>query len=299
VAPRYEGRIVVGFDGSDPSDAAVRWAVGEARLRHLGVTLLHGINPPVMAGSIGMGMPATPEMLEQMQSGARDRLTQAAAGITGVDVAVETVLGGAAAVVVEASATAAMVVMGSRGRGGFRGLLLGSSSAQVAAHSDCPTVVVRTVPDDSATEVVVGVDGSDASQAALSFAFETASLHGWSLVAVHAWDFPAYDLIASPDLPVPVPLSDVADSEVRLSAEALAGYRERFPDVDVREHLVHGPAVAALVAASPNAALIVVGTRGRGAALSALLGSVSNGVLHKATVPVAVVPPPDEEPEAA
>lgn len=299
MTPRYEGRIVVGFDGSDSANAAVQWAVGEARLRRLGVTLLHGINPPVMAGSIGVGIPATPELLEQMQEGARQRLTDAATGIRGVDVAVETMIGGASAVMVEASATAAMVVMGSRGRGGFRGLLLGSVSGQVAAHADCPTIVLRTAPPESASEVVVGVDGSEASQAALSFAFETASLHGWSLVAVHAWDFPAYDLIASPDLPVPVPLSDVADGEVRLSAEALAGYREDYPDVDVREHLVHGPAANALLAASTDPAMVVVGTRGRGAALSALLGSVSNAVLHKATVPVAVVPPPDEGPEAA
>jgi nucleotide-binding universal stress UspA family protein len=263
------------------------------------VTLLHGINPPVMGGSMGVGIPATPGLLEQMHEGARERLAEAAAGIHGVDVAVETMLGGASAVMVEASATAAMVVMGSRGRGGFRGLLLGSVSGQVAAHADCPTIVLRTAPPESASEIVVGVDGSEASQAALSFAFETASLHGWGLVAVHAWDFPAYDLIASPDLPVPVPLSDVADGEVRLSAEALAGYRDDYPDVDVREHLVHGPAVTALLSAATDPAMVVVGTRGRGAALSALLGSVSNGVLHKATVPVAVVPPPDEGPEAA
>jgi nucleotide-binding universal stress UspA family protein len=116
---------------------------------------------------------------------------------------------------------------------------------------------------------------------------------------VHAWDVPAYDLLIVPNGPVPVPLSDVADDEIRLTAEVLAGFRADFPDVEVVEQLVRGPAVQALVSAAKDAALVVVGTHGHGPAMGALLGSVSNGVLHKAKVAVVVVPPIDPVPSAA
>jgi nucleotide-binding universal stress UspA family protein len=89
---------------------------------------------------------------------------------------------------------------------------------------------------------------------------------------------------------MPLPVADVAEDEVRLSAQVLAGHRERYPDVSVHEHLVRGPAPKALLEHAADAAMITVGTRGRGAFLSAVLGSVSNAVLHKADVPVMVVP---------
>jgi nucleotide-binding universal stress UspA family protein len=193
----------------------------------------------------------------------------------------------------EASEAADLVVVGSRGRGGFTGLLLGSVGAQVAAHSACPVAVIRQLAPDGASTIVVGIDGSPAAEAALAFAFDEASRHGWSITAVHAWDVPAYDLLIVPNGPVPVPLTDVADDEVRLTAEVLAGFRDDYPDVDVQEHLVRSPAVQALLTASTDTAMIVVGTHGHGPAMGALLGSVSNGLLHKATVPVVVVPPID------
>ena len=117
--------------------------------------------------------------------------------------------------------------------------------------------------------------------------------HGWSITAVHAWDVPAYDLLIVPNGPVPIPLADVADDEIRLTAEVLGGFRDDYPDVEVEERLVRSPAVQALVTASDRAAMIVVGTHGHGPAMGALLGSVSNGLLHKAKVPVVVVPPID------
>jgi nucleotide-binding universal stress UspA family protein len=102
-----------------------------------------------------------------------------------------------------------------------------------------------------------------------------------------------------PNGPVPVPLTDVADDEVRPTAEVLAGFRDDYPDVEVQDRLVRGPAVASLVAASADAAMVVVGTHGHGPTMGALLGSVSNGLLHKAKVPVVVVPPIPIEPSAA
>lgn len=295
----YAGRIVVGFDGSASAVAAAEWAAEQARLRECGLVLVHAIVPPVTTGGLGVGLPPSLDVIEALERQAQDELDRTAAGLAVAPATAHVVIGSPSSVLLEASEAAEMVVLGSRGRGGFAGLLLGSVGAQVAAHAVCPTVVVRGLPAATAQHVVVGIDGSPAAAAALDFAFETASRSGATLVAVHAWDVPSYDLIIVPNGPVPLPLADVADSEVRLAAEALAGFREEYPDVAVEERLVRAPAVSALLEAATDAALIVVGTHGRSPALGMLLGSVSNGVLHKATVPVAVVPPVPDEPSAA
>ena len=289
----YAGRVVVGYDGSDSSTRAAQWAAGEARARGRGLTLVHAILPPVTTGGLGVGLPPSLDLIEQMEQHAREQTDAFGATLTGVDVRTVVSVGSPSSVMLEASEAADLVVVGSRGRGGFAGLLLGSVGAQVAAHAACPVAVIRGLAPESAGTVVVGIDGSPAAEAALAFAFDEASHHGWSITAVHAWDVPAYDLLIVPNGPVPVPLADVADDEVRLTAEVLAGFRDDYPDVDVEERLVRSPAVQALVTASKDAAMVVVGTHGHGPAMGALLGSVSNGLLHKAHVPVVVVPPPD------
>jgi len=300
---RYRGRVVVGFDGSEASLTAVRWAAETAALRGRDLVLLHALLPPVSGGGFAISMPPSLDLIEQLELAARDEMDAVAAGFRGdfPQLAVRGVvaIGAPSSVLLEAAETADLMVIGSRGHGGFTGLLLGSVGAQVAAHAACPVAVIRHAADPQATVIVLGLDGSPAAESALRFAFEEASRRGWTVHAVHAWDVPAYDLLIVPTGPVPVPLSDVADDEVRLTAEALAGFREDYPDVDVVEQLVRAPAVTALTDAASDAAMIVVGTRGHGPAMGALLGSVSNGLLHKATVPVVVVPPEPDHPEAA
>lgn len=295
----FEGRIVVGFDGSDASQRAVSWAAAEAALRGRSLTLVHAVMPPVATGGLGVGLPPSLDLIEQLEEQAHAQLEEYAATIPGVSVDTSVAIGAPSAVLLEASESADMVVIGSRGRGGFAGLLLGSVSGQVSAHAECPVAVIRDLPDATASGVVVGVDGSMAAESALAFAFDEASRRGWSLTAVHAWDVPAYDLLVVPNGPVPIPLADVADDEVRLTAEILAGFRDDYPDVEVEERLVRSPAVQALVDASAHAALVVVGTHGHGPAMGALLGAVSNGILHKSRIPVVVVPPAPEEVTAA
>jgi nucleotide-binding universal stress UspA family protein len=295
----YRGRVVAGFDGSDRSRTALAWAADAARLRGRGLTLVQALLPPVTTGGLGIGLPPGLDLIEEMEQHAKGQLDAEAARLTDLDVQTAISVGAPSAVMLEASESADLVVVGSRGRGGFSGLLLGSVGAQVAAHAACPVAVIRGTAPDAARSVVVGIDGSPAAEAALGFAFDEASRRGWRLIAIHAWDVPAYDLIIVPNGPVPVPLADVADDEVRLTAEALAGFRDAYPDVEAEERLVRSPAVPALVEASANAGLIVVGTHGHGPAMGALLGSVSNGLLHKAKVPVVVVPPPSDEPRAA
>jgi nucleotide-binding universal stress UspA family protein len=300
---RYRGRIVVGFDGSESSVMAARWAAASAVLRGRDLVLVQAMVPPVGGGGFAMSMPPSLDLIDQLEAAAREEIETMARAVRGEFPGLEVLgivaIGAPSAVLLDAAETAELVVIGSRGRGGFRGLLLGSVGAQVAAHAGCPVAVLRGGPDPHATKVVVGIDGSPAAGSALRFAFDEASRRGWSVHAVHAWDVPAYDLLIVPAGPVPVPLRDVADDEVRLTAEALAGFREEYPDVDVVEQLVRAPAVSALLDAADGASMIVVGTHGRGPAMGALLGSVSNGVIHKAALPVVVVPPEPERPEAA
>jgi nucleotide-binding universal stress UspA family protein len=286
----WQERVVVGVDGSDTSTAAVRWAAAEAQSRGCGLTLVASIAPPVSAAGFGPAYPPALDLLETLREQAQAMLDDVKATITGVDVMTRIEVGSPSGVLVEASEHADLVVLGSRGRGGFKGLLLGSVGAQVASHALCPTVILRAETRTDAHTVVVGIDESPAAQEALAFAFDFADRHDLNLIAVHAWDIPAYDLLIVPNAPVPVPLTDVADDEIRLAAEVLAGYRTDYPSVRVEERLVRSPAVDALLNAATDAALIVVGTRGHGPTVGALLGSVSNGVLHKARVPVAVVP---------
>jgi nucleotide-binding universal stress UspA family protein len=240
---------------------------------------------------------AIDDLLERMQEATQARADEARKAHSGLEVGVKVALGSPAAVLVEASAHADMVVVGSRGMGGFRGLLVGSVGVQVASNSECPAVVVRKAPSTAASTVVVGVDGSELSLAALDFAFDIADRRGWRVLAVHAWEVPSYDVLAAPSGPPPIDVEDLAANEERVFAESLAGLRELHPGVVIEEHVVKGPSVRAILDASDDPALIVLGTRGRGEFLGAMLGSVSQGILHRAKAPVAVIGSGDGESE--
>ena len=292
-------RIVVGMDGSEPARRAALWAAREATARGRGLTLVHSVLPPTAGSAFGPGFPIGLDVMNDLEAAVREELENEAATLPATDVLTHVEIGSPSGVLLAASETAAMLVLGSRGHGGFRGLLLGSVGAQVAAHAECPVVVVRELPPADARRIVVGVDGSAASDAAIAVAFDMASRHGWSVTAVHAWEVPAYDLLVIPDGPIPVPLTDVVDDEVRLAAEVLAGFQAEYPDVEVEQRLVRAAPVQALLEAADGAAMIAVGTRGHGQVVGALLGSVSHAVLHKAHVPVVVVPSAPEVESAA
>jgi nucleotide-binding universal stress UspA family protein len=188
-----------------------------------------------------------------------------------------------------------MVVVGSRGLAGFTELLVGSTVVQLVSHAPCPVVVVRSLPyltpGDEAGRVIVGVDGSPSSDETLAFAFEEASLRGQGLTAVHAWHVPFMEVPSRGDV-YDVELAAGVEAESRSHvAGALAPWRDKYPDVDVRQLVVHGDPVQTIVEASTGAALTVVGSRGRGGFRNLLLGSVSHGVVHHARSAVAVVRP--------
>ncbi|MFD5972965.1 universal stress protein [Streptomyces bacillaris] len=290
--------VVVGVDGSASSLDAVDLAAREARLRGCGLRVVHAFVWPTMHALPGPSRLGPPggglrDMVGRMVAEAVERARSAEP-----EVAVSnTVVTGEPLTVLEAqSRKAAMVVVGSRGRGGFMGLLLGSTAVHLASHGHCPILVVRQQPRP-ARPVVLGVDGSQAGEAAVEFAFAEAALRGAPLTALHTWTLWNASLPALQDetMPYTDPPGELRDAEERLVAEALAGHGERYPGVRVEHRVVRGSARETLIEASRDAGLLVVGARGRGGFTGLLLGSVSQALLHHAHCPVAVVKGPDAQ----
>lgn len=286
--------IVVGIDGSPASLRACQWAIRTAARRHRTVRLVSVFTWPLDTYTI-RPRAVLPDMA-RIRADARQRLTELAdrlrteyPAIRVTDVFRE---GHPAAVLIEESAGASVTVLGRRGLGGLSGLLLGSVSTPVCTHARGPVVVISDADNPVPAEgpVVVGVDGSEGSQTALGFAFDEASWRRTRLVAVHAWLAPGSDTPHG-RIPLYYDPDEVATEERAVLAETLAGWREKYPDVDVRTELVQGPPVDQLLAHGRRAQLIVVGSRGRGGFASLLLGSTSRAVLHRAPGPVAVVHP--------
>jgi nucleotide-binding universal stress UspA family protein len=287
--------IVVGIDGSECALKAVRWAAAEAVRRNvpLRVVTAFAWNQGQIFGGVGLGAGYREIMLDE----ARKQLAAAVAVAeerAGVRAEPQLIVGFPIPVLREESRHAQMVVLGDRGHGGVSGLLVGSVALAMASRAACPVVLVRdddAPVDDNTRPVVVGVDGSPMSEAALAFAFEAASLRGVPLVAVHTW----WDVLVDPAVAVLLDWEAIENDQRQVLAERLAGWTEKYPDVQVERRVMRDRPAAALVEESKRAQLVVVGSRGRGAAAGLLLGSVSHALLHKAHSSVAVARAADEE----
>lgn len=298
------GSVVVGVDGSAASAAALAWAVGLAETECRRVTVVHACGLPgaladfedVVANERGLMSVGESIAREAVRNVQRAVPTVAGSSRPGSGLAVRSlvVMGHPEAVLLEASESAELLVVGARGRGAVAATLLGSVSGRVARESACPVVVVRDL-DEKAEQgrhpVVVGVDGTAVSSAAVEFAFRMASESASPLVVLHAtWD--ARERASSViDLRSFREKVNLSEAEERLVAETVAGLCEKYPDVAVTETYRRGEPVRALVEASRTAWLVVVGTRGRRLLATTLLGSVSRGVAERAFCPVAVVRP--------
>jgi nucleotide-binding universal stress UspA family protein len=292
--------IVVGYDGSKTSKDALQWALDAARRRQTTVRLVHAV-PPGVGISPQFGGYTYPDRATLERAAAEVLAIGAAdAAMYAPEVTVDTRLVSAtpAAALLTDSAADDLIVVGSRGLGGFAELLVGSTGVELAAHANCPVVVIRPgisegTADGPGTDVgriVVGVDGSVVSAEAMGFAFEEAASRGLGLTALHAWQSAYFD---SPGKGAPIPGSVIANefqgSEMRLLAESVALWTTKFPAVDLIRRVMHGDPVTELVKASAGATMVVVGSRGRDGFRSLLLGSVSHAVLHHAHCPVVVV----------
>ncbi|MCZ2524063.1 universal stress protein [Streptomyces sp. HB2AG] len=286
--------VVVGVDGSPSSMEAVEVAAREARMRGTGLKAVRAFDRPgthVPLGPSPLG-PVGGGLRQEVELSLAEAVQRARSTVPGTQVTGAAVAGEPLAVLEAQSKDAVLVVVGSRGLGGFSGLLLGSTAVHLSARGRCPVMVVRGRPDP-AGPVLLGVDGSPEGAAAVAFAFAEASLRGTDLVALHAWNAWRPPDPGAPDLPVP-PVYDadrIRDEEERVLTEALAGRREEHPDLEVHRRLLRARTRQALIDASGSAQLVVVGARGRGGFAGLLLGSVSQALLHHAHCPVAVVRP--------
>ncbi|GGP52048.1 universal stress protein [Saccharothrix coeruleofusca] len=269
------GPIVVGVDGSHAALAAVRWAAVEAARHGVPLRLVHAYDPPTRSYPQIVLVAQDLRRTAEQRGGSLLAESQRAARAAAADVPLTTELvpAGPVEALVRQSRRGRLVVLGSTGP------RAGASAVAVTEHAACPVVVVRGLGTEDGP-VVVGVDGSPASERAVEFAFEEASLHGVPLTAV----------IARTGEAEPASRAE----ERRLLAERLAGWPEKYPDVRVERLVLRDPPVRALLGVARGARLLVVGSRGLGEAVGAPLGSTSRALVHHAPCPLAVVRPSQE-----
>lgn len=289
--------IVVGTDGSPSALDAVRWAAAEAVSRRTALHIVSAalLSPGTFADNVNLRKGVFGAQEYETRHALATAMEQAHKAASPAPLSAQThlVYGPAAAALIERSASALMVVIGSRGHGEFTGALVGSVGTAVAAHALCPTVVVKDLPPSDLPSldgpIVVGVDCTAHSSPAIGWAFDEASRRQTDLVAVHAWSDADLSTIAAFAGAYPGPL-DIELDETAALAESLAGYQEEYPDVHVRRVVVRDNPARELVRAAQGAQMIVTGSRGRGGFAALLLGSTSRAVIHRAHLPVVVVP---------
>lgn len=290
--------ILVGVDGSSYSHRAVRWATREATMRNVPLTVVHVVVTPAfgpapwLLTNAPLPLPADEDpALEQagqaIIADAIEVVEDASQGGGPPEVISELFFSVPVSTLINLSKEAQLVVVGCRGRHPARRILLGSVSTGLVHHAHCPVAVIHD-EDASALKpselpVLVGIDGSPASELATAIAFDEASRRGVDLTALHAF--------SDADVPRTEWMAQQAIPEETL-AERLAGWRERYPDVTVHPRIVPGRPARHLLDECDNAQLVVVGSRGRGGFAGMLLGSVSTAVVHAARIPVIVARQP-------
>ena len=285
-----QGTWVVGLDGSECASNALEWVAANVAGRATALELVTAWQTPVV-GAFPTSAPMTVELDDsEFHDAAAHDVAEVAARMTervDVPVAASVGHGGPAQVLLEASEAAALLVVGSRGRGGFTRLLLGSTSTQCATHASVPTIVV---PGDAeptrAKTILVGCDGSPNSMTALRWAIDFASPGGTVVVA---WVWDATPLAVGADAFFFPDASDLAADRFHHLVDTVVD-QARVRDVALEREFIRGTPRSALASQAENADVVVVGARGHGAVGAALLGSVSTWLLHHIQRPIAVVP---------
>ena len=286
--PVHHAPVLVGVDDRTDSALAVSWAADEARNRGVPLTVVRGFTWAMAAPYwtsddryIVAGLRQDAEKI------VKHAVEQVRAQDPELEVRVDIAEKYPPDLLTERSADASLIVLGTGHHGPVTRAVMGSVSTQVAAAADVPVVVVCGPPPlgGGTGTVVAGVKPDETAQPVLAFAFDHAARHGLAVRAVLCWR--ATGLTDATHLP---------DRAKRWLSEALAGWREQYPEVPVTAVAERTEAAPALIEESSNANLLVVGRHGRTPRLGSVLGSVSQAAIHHAVRPVAVVPvtPPDE-----
>lgn len=288
----HQKAIVVGVDATESSRAAQEFALAEAKRRGMTLRLVSAYQwgreaavPALAAGVPVDAMAALRNEAEDALVAAIDRLRSEAEGVQIEHVTSE---GSAVEILLEQAKSAFLVVVGSRHLSVSGAFFLGSVGATVATKAHCPVIVLRGpegIPGENPA-IIAAVDGTARSEDVLAFAFDEASRSGRPVQAVSCWMPPATGWDSSTLVGATERIYE--EARVRLS-EAVAGWREKYPDVSVTEAVVEAHPVAGLVEKSYGQSLLVVGRGSKHPRVGAIFGSTSQGVLHHAMCPVAVV----------
>lgn len=283
--------IVAAIDDSTAAKVAVQWATREAELRNISLTLVHAVSPEVATWVDVQGLPPGLARWQQdhghrLLDDALKLVEQASRSAGPAEVHTELLPSAAVPTLVDLSKDAELIVAGARGSRKWPGRLLGSVSSGLLRHAHCPVAIVHDedpeMPDSAQAPVLVGIDGSQASELATAIAFDEASRRHVDLIALHAWS----DLHVSEwpgiDWPATQPMAE------QVLAERLAGWQEQYPDVQVHRIVRCDQPARQLVERSEESQLVVVGSRGRGGFAGMLVGSVGETVAQLAQVPVIV-----------
>ncbi|MFJ8632394.1 universal stress protein [Streptomyces sp. NPDC093568] len=294
--------VVAGLDGSSESRAAAEWAAREAELRGLPLKIVHVWEPAPEP------MAQAPLLGTETQRHWSERVPREAAEVMrrrhpGVELTTEHLTGAPADTLLKAAADAELLVLGSRGLGGFGGFMVGSVGLSVVAHAERPVVLVRAgeqaadehEPDQAGIPsaatpyhpVLLGLDAASPADPVIEFAFEEAARRNTGLRVIHGWNLPPYYVYG---LTADTQLHDeIARQHAAVLAEALRPWRQKHPNVEVTEATPSGSPGIRLVDASHTASLVVVGRRIRRSPFGAHIGPVTHTVLHHAAAPVAVI----------
>ncbi|GIF13672.1 universal stress protein [Actinoplanes teichomyceticus] len=275
--------IVVGTDGTETSDAAIDWAAREAHQRGLTLRIVHAFDWDWRESRFEIGnehVDTARAQAEGIIAAAVERVRNIAPELTPQTF---TLIGHAVPRLLESARGAQLLVLGRRGRGGFAGMLLGSTSQRVATHAPCPVVVVGGSPAADAP-IAAGIDDSPNADLVLETVFNAAADQNCPVTVIRACP-PVVPAWVTADPP------NVEAAELARLDEQLAPWRSKFPDVRVEVVLTHDTPPAALVAASGKARLIIVGSHGHGLVTGTLVGSTSLQLLHHAACPVYIVRP--------
>ncbi|PPK62543.1 universal stress protein [Actinokineospora auranticolor] len=289
--------VLAAVDGSESALDAVRWAAAEAARRRTWLRVV-SVHPWPIAGYPDTLVDGR-QLLAGLRAQTKDNLNRAvdaaAAEEPDLEIRSEALEGDVVAHLRDASRGAVVLVLGSRGLGGFSGMLLGSTAVALVAHGHCPVVVVRGDHPSLEGRVLVGVDGSDTDDAALAFAFEYAKASGSSVAAVHAWSDVVLEAARAAGY-AQLDWEPLARGAAELLTSRLDPWRAKFPEVAVEPLVARARPARLLLDQAVGAALVVVGSRGRGGVAGMLLGSTSQALIRHAPCPVAVVRPRAEQP---
>ena len=292
------GRIVVGYDGREPAEAALDWATAEALRLQRPLTVVHILDSSQpIAGPAG-SRPWWQLPAELVGRIATEGAARARKNAPTIDVSPVTGLGQVAGTLIEVSREAELIVLGTRGQSQLAAAVTGSTAFAISAHAHCPVVVVRG--DSSALPgpdrpVAVGLDGSGRANRAARFAADLASSCAAPLILVTAYPDPNAQIWAEPaayqlELDACLDLDTIARMNAgQITSTAYRDAQAAHPGLSIRQQLIEGPTAEVLADAAHGCGLLVVGSRGRGALTGLLLGSVSHELVHCAPVPVAIV----------